>query len=134
MIQVPRAIVILLLIVLRPIFLAVLWPVAALVRFVTFASPLVLFFLLVILLHLSDPVQRSFVWSLVATMACFALASVGLTALRRKLREDPTRWFRRHGPPPEPSGSWQRRDSRRWPSSAIEVEPFPRSLPHLRRR
>jgi len=80
-----RTIFILLLIVLRPI--------AALTRFVTFGSPLVLFFLIMILLHTSDPVQRSFAWSLIATMAGFALASAGLTALQRKIREDPTRWF-----------------------------------------
>ncbi len=88
--RVLRTILILLLIVLRPVLFAVLWPIAAVVRFVTFGSPLVLFFLVMILLHTSDPAQRSFAWSLIATMAGFALASAGLTTLRRKLREDPT--------------------------------------------
>ncbi len=83
--RVQRTILILLLIVLRPVLLAVLWPVAALVRFVTFASPLVLFFLVVVLLHTSDATQRSFAWSLIATMAGFTLASARLTALRCKL-------------------------------------------------
>jgi len=131
--RVVRTILILLLIVLRPVLLAVLWPVAALARFVTFGSPLVLFFLVMILLHTSDPVQRSFAWSLIAMMAGFALASAGLTALQRKLREDPTLWFGRREPASQPFGSWQARGFRAGPVTAPEVGSYPRSLPHLRR-
>ena len=130
--RVLRTILILLLIVLRPVLLAVLWPIAALVRFVTFASPLVLFFLVAILLHTSDPGQRSFAWSLIAAMAGFARASAGLTALHRKLREDPTRWFGRQRWASQPFGSWQGRDFS--PRTAFRMPPYSMSLRRLQRR
>ena len=132
--RVLRTIFILLLIVLRPVLLAVLWPIAALARFVIFGSPLVLFFLVMILLHTSDPVQRSFAWSLIATMAGFALASAGLTALQRKLREDPTLWFGRPAAAYERFGRWQARDFGHGRVTVGRVGAYPRSLPHLRRR
>ncbi len=125
--RVLRTILILLLIVLRPVLLAVLWPVAALVRFVIFGSPLVLFFLVVILLHTSDPVQRSFARSMIATMVGFTLASAGLTVLQRKLREDPALWFGRSEPCSQSFGSWQGRDFRAGPVTAPRVGSYPRS-------
>ena len=132
--RVLRTILILLLIVLRPILLAVLWPVAALVRFVTFGSPLVLVFLVMILLHTSDPVERSFAWPLIATMAGFALASAGLTALQRKLREDPTLWFGQRAAASEPLVPDRR--GNRGPEAGIlaGIRFYPRRLPHLEYR
>lgn len=128
--RVLRTILVLVLIVLRPVLLAVLWPFAALVRFVTFLSPLVLLFLVVILLHTSNPEQHWFAWSLIATMAGLALASAGLTGLQRKLREDPTLLFRRHLPNTRPVDLYGERS--RGPGSAIQAYPHP--LSHLRRR
>ncbi len=129
-----RTILILSLIVLRPVLLAVLWPVAVLARFATFGSPLVLFFLVVVLLHTADPAQRSFAWSLIATMAGFALASAGLADVQRKLREDPTLWFGGWEPRQEPFRPWQGRDFRARPGIAIAATPYPRSLAHFWRR
>lgn len=129
-----RAILVLVLIVLRPVLLAVLWPIAALVRFVTFGSPLVLLFLVVILLHTSDPEQRSFAWSLVATMAGFALTSTGLTALQRKLREDPTRWFGRQRWASQPLECWQMRGFSPRTVTAFRTPPCSTSLRRLQRR
>jgi len=129
-----RTILILLLIVLRPVLLAVLWPVAAFVRFITFASPIALLFLVVILLHTSDPAQRSLAWTMIATMAGFALASAGLTALQRGLREDPTRWLRRHYPISQPFGSWHGPDVDARSLTVGGVVTGPRSRARLRRR
>ena len=131
---VMRTILILVLIVLRPILLAVLWPLAAFVRFITFASPIALLFLVVILLHTSDPSQRSLAWTMIATMAGFALASAGLTALQRGLRQDPAHWFRGHAVMSQPFSSWPGRHVSARSVAARGVESYPRSLPHLRRR
>ncbi|HTW72458.1 MAG TPA: hypothetical protein VME47_21445 [Acetobacteraceae bacterium] len=129
-----RTILILLLIVLRPILLAVLWPLAAFVRFITFASPIALFFLVVILLHTSDPAQRSLAWTMIATMAGFALVSAGLTALQRELRQDPAHWFRGRAAMSQPFGSWQGRHVGARSVTARGGGSHPRSLPHLRQR
>ncbi|MGH7084877.1 MAG: hypothetical protein ACREFN_07780 [Acetobacteraceae bacterium] len=123
--RVLRTILILLLIVLRPVLQAVLWPVAALVRFVTFASPLVLFFPVVILLHTSDPEQRLFAWSMIATMVGFTLAATGLTALQRKLRKDRTLWFGRHESAREPFGIYERRNFGAGPVAVIGLRSYP---------
>jgi len=131
---VMRAILILLLIVLRPALLAVLWPLAAFVRFITFASPIALLFLVVILLHTSDPAQRSLAWTMIATMAGFALVSAGLTALQRRLRQDPSHWFRGHAAMSQPSSAWLALHVSSRSVTARGGGSSARSLPHLRPR
>jgi hypothetical protein len=129
-----RTALILLLIVLRPALLAALWPLAAFARLVTFGSPVALFFLVVILLHTSDPAQRSLAWSMIGAMAGFTLLSAGLTALQRMLRKDPTRRFGRRTPAPEPFGPWYGRHLGSGPTIAAGLGSYPRSHLPLRRR
>jgi len=129
-----RTALILLLIVLRPALLAALWPLAATARFITSASPLALFFLVPILLHTSDPAQRSLAWSMIAAMAGFALVSAGLTALQRMLRKDPAFWFGRRALASEPFRAWQGRHLGSGPIIAAGLGSYPRSRLPLRRR